>query len=1451
MEVVSVEYREAEKGERVRNKFTEASARTYKIMKKAWDNPPRDEDHYPGSNTGSGGGVPYEVPKSPSNRPRRDQRTKDDYHAPSQLDRDPIPGDTQPEQGTGGQIHSGEPDDPDNIYPEPSNWLRPLKGLPFTDEHLMHDFNEDFDSEYYIRQRGLNFRKRKKLSLDMKKAQQVPKWTDPEFLGSALYDKIKDALAQYSEQIQENSVFAENVVNETIPAVIAQNQDIFISAGVTLPIMLEAIKETARLLIIQDQIAMNTLPSEQKATELYPEPRQPSSEISQMTADEAKFLNEHTSDQIWDIVRNPETENTPEGQIARSLIQKGIVASKLNMKKQAEEEELNINLGAGGEVIPGYKSFDLPMEYQTQQEVITPDIVGDIGENLQFDNNSVNNFRMKDVLVYLDIAQTNHFFEEIARVLRPGGKFTLIENPGFVYNDDINDIPKSLSLITKTPGELIEYMQEDEPGTRYYEFVFEKNIQKGIASKLNMKKQSNDYTDIINQTVAQWQQTAEVAGVDTVLKIFNDVDRAHNIVMKDLIGKYPEGAAWDIATEVVLAVPQVLQTQSSKLNMKKKAEVNPKYDHGTVQTSDVSETVVDAIKNIQENIDKDKLYDGEDEPGWVENGIQKLFHITVLFGVNDNIEDEVKKVFDKYKPVQIETNGIKYFSSDPNYDVAIVRCKSEELTKIHEELKDTLENKETYPNYKPHITIAYLKKGEKLDEVQISNISWEINSLEISTSSGQLEKVSSLNWDKLHAGPLKKEEIQPDHTFIKDKKWQEFRKSLKGLSNAEKYKQLSKWLRSHNNSHRSKVQVTNYINALKRGGQVSAALAVPIRKSLDYPHSWNKKKDKKKKKDEKIVTEKEKKILQMDSNKLSLKKNAEITDEDFEAQYEGELEESAIEEEKNQYRQNWVAYIEFDTPEEREEQIMIDMAGDIRTSPEALAQLATVENTWIQRSVAFNSSTSPDTLAQLSTVDEANVRCNVASHHKTPSEILEILSKDKNASVRSCAIDNPNTPKSELTAPTKGYDFGGGDTPRSSGLTVVDLDPSVDPDITADIGEPLNLEPVEFINISSMLLYMPSTEALTQAAMNIDNALLPGGRVDIHEPFETVKKMIGFFKDMGYKITHVEDAGDGMSNAIFQKPQVKKASILDEPRSTLDSAIWNIGRDNLPMLKPNVKMHIVENFLSYISKFGGYIKPEQWVKNMFYTGSTATYHYNDMSDIDIHIIVDWIDLAALNPDKARKDPKEMWQELHDIFWWTLNKIKLPGTKHPLTYYVVPLGEEKKLIDQKEEIYDIGHDVWLIPPGKIVGLPQEAMSIAAEDASEIMLRIEEHLANARKSVIDYDMLKILEKLNGDNTPIILQKFNETLKKLDDELVALKDEYALLKQKRQEGFDIGKPIIPTESKNYTLGNIIFKLVERYKLMDVLREIKRITDTKPAEHNQVDDIADALGFDEEETT
>ena len=74
----------------------------------------------------------------------------------------------------------------------------------------------------------------------------------------------------------------------------------------------------------------------------------------------------------------------------------------------------------------------------------------------------------------------------------------------------------------------------------------------------------------------------------------------------------------------------------------------------------------------------------------------------------------------------------------------------------------------------------------------------------------------TLDLRKNQVPKIRKEDIDP---AIKDEKWQEFRKSLKGLSTDEKTDKLEQWLKDHPGK-KGEIQVINYWNALRRGGQI-------------------------------------------------------------------------------------------------------------------------------------------------------------------------------------------------------------------------------------------------------------------------------------------------------------------------------------------------------------------------------------------------------------------------------------------------------------------------------------------------------------------------------------------------------------------------------------------------------------------------------------------------------
>lgn len=128
-------------------------------------------------------------------------------------------------------------------------------------------------------------------------------------------------------------------------------------------------------------------------------------------------------------------------------------------------------------------------------------------------------------------------------------------------------------------------------------------------------------------------------------------------------------------------------------------------------------------KNIKE---KDLADHGrEDEP-----------HVTILYGLHTNDVKEVQKVLKNTKGGSFKLGKVTKFDN-PEYDVIKLSVTGSALHKLNSLCKK-LEHTSSYPNYTPHCTIAYVKKGTcdhllgkeifadekcELDEIQFSSAS--------------------------------------------------------------------------------------------------------------------------------------------------------------------------------------------------------------------------------------------------------------------------------------------------------------------------------------------------------------------------------------------------------------------------------------------------------------------------------------------------------------------------------------------------------------------------------------------------------------------------------------------------------------------------------------------------------------------------------------------------------
>lgn len=127
------------------------------------------------------------------------------------------------------------------------------------------------------------------------------------------------------------------------------------------------------------------------------------------------------------------------------------------------ESTLRVNLGAGKEVIKGWKSLDLPPEQNPSFEdiTLTPDIVADL-PNIPLPDNSVSTFRTKDLLMDYQMASDlpinqslDALGSEIRRCLKPGGRLITIEVPPLS-----KAFAKYLRVVSITPGALLPYFEK-------------------------------------------------------------------------------------------------------------------------------------------------------------------------------------------------------------------------------------------------------------------------------------------------------------------------------------------------------------------------------------------------------------------------------------------------------------------------------------------------------------------------------------------------------------------------------------------------------------------------------------------------------------------------------------------------------------------------------------------------------------------------------------------------------------------------------------------------------------------------------------------------------------------------------------------------------------------------------------------------------------------------------
>lgn len=163
---------------------------------------------------------------------------------------------------------------------------------------------------------------------------------------------------------------------------------------------------------------------------------------------------------------------------------------------------------------------------------------------------------------------------------------------------------------------------------------------------------------------------------------------------------------------------------------------NESYSYRSTQVNIKDPPVLEEIQKLQDRIALDDVVKYETEP-----------HITVRHGLHDykDTPERVRALLGGVGTVKATIAGLGVFEGTKNGDVLIFRIDSPDLKGLNE-LLGRLPNTQTH-EYRPHITVAYLKPGTALKYVRPTSVDWQtmlFDTVLVSDTEGRKEPVDLL-----------------------------------------------------------------------------------------------------------------------------------------------------------------------------------------------------------------------------------------------------------------------------------------------------------------------------------------------------------------------------------------------------------------------------------------------------------------------------------------------------------------------------------------------------------------------------------------------------------------------------------------------------------------------------------------------------------------------------------
>lgn len=148
--------------------------------------------------------------------------------------------------------------------------------------------------------------------------------------------------------------------------------------------------------------------------------------------------------------------------------------------------------------------------------------------------------------------------------------------------------------------------------------------------------------------------------------------------------------------------------------------LNVKYDFSSVHVNIPESLSKDIISWGRKKIKDEDAYITQKDPTF---GREDEIHITVLYGIHNKECNEIIDYTKNYGQLSVKLGKINVFTNPYKFDVVMIEVISPDLCKLNEILSSKIKHTNKYGAYKPHITIAYVKKGKGNKHIGLSK--WE------------------------------------------------------------------------------------------------------------------------------------------------------------------------------------------------------------------------------------------------------------------------------------------------------------------------------------------------------------------------------------------------------------------------------------------------------------------------------------------------------------------------------------------------------------------------------------------------------------------------------------------------------------------------------------------------------------------------------------------------------